>query len=121
MISDYKVNETSLLKNISYEFLSLKVEESGEGFDPPTEIRTIFVPIENAINIPETFDINLGTSFGYNRYVMELILKSDTLKDANLNCETAIWGVGQIISCNFLRSIMTSLLKQYSGHKAQVQ
>ena len=44
-----------------------QIEESGEGFDPPTEIRTIFVPIENAINIPDTFDINLGTSFGYNR------------------------------------------------------
>ena len=60
-------HETNL--PVSYEFLFFKVEESGEGFDPPTEIRTIFVPIENAINIPETFDINLGTSFGYNRYV----------------------------------------------------
>ena len=54
-------------ERFKYEFLFFKVEESGEGFDPPTEIRTIFVPIENAINIPETFDINLGTSFGYNR------------------------------------------------------
>ena len=44
-----------------------QIEESGEGFDPPTEIRTIFVPIENAINIPDSFDINLGTSFGYKR------------------------------------------------------
>ena len=61
------LHETNL--KVSYEFLLFKVEESGEGFDPPTEIRTIFVPIENAINIPETFDINLGTSFGYNRYV----------------------------------------------------
>ena len=75
MNSQNKVKETfPLIKpfaslTISYEFLFFKVEESGEGFDPPTEIRTIFVPIENAINIPETFDINLGTSFGYNRYV----------------------------------------------------
>ena len=55
-----------IIVDYCYDF-RLKVEESGEGFDPPTEIRTIFVPIENAINIPETFDINLGTSFGYNR------------------------------------------------------
>ena len=55
-----------IIVDYCYDF-RFKVEESGEGFDPPTEIRTIFVPIENAINIPETFDINLGTSFGYNR------------------------------------------------------
>lgn len=45
----------------------IKIEESGEGFDPPSEIRTIFVPIENAINVPNTFDISVGTSFGYNK------------------------------------------------------
>lgn len=45
----------------------IKIEENGEGFDPPSEIRTIFVPIENAINIPDTFDISVGTSFGYNK------------------------------------------------------
>jgi len=45
----------------------IKIEETGEGFDPPTEIRTFYVPIENAINIPDSYDINVGTSFGYNK------------------------------------------------------
>ena len=59
----------------------IKIEETGEGFDPPSEIRwtsqmvldssnnhlsfrTIYVPIENAINVPENFQIDIGTSFG---------------------------------------------------------
>ena len=58
----------------------IKIEETGEGFDPPSEIRsvaslnikevtvlifrTIYVPIENAINVPENFNIDVGTSFG---------------------------------------------------------
>eukprot|EP00095_Tigriopus_kingsejongensis_P011833 maker-scaffold412_size179788-snap-gene-0.20 protein:Tk11833 transcript:maker-scaffold412_size179788-snap-gene-0.20-mRNA-1 annotation:"kxy xw signal peptide domain protein" len=35
-------------------------------FSPPAEdeIRTIYVPVENAINIPSNFDVNIGTSFG---------------------------------------------------------
>ena len=28
--------------------------------------RTIYVPIENAINVPENFNIDIGTSFGGN-------------------------------------------------------
>lgn len=43
----------------------IKIEETGEGFDPPTEIRTFYVPYENAINIPDSYDVNIGTSFGY--------------------------------------------------------
>jgi len=50
--------------------IPIKVEESGEGFTPPSiqDIRTIYVPLENAINVPDsfsTFDISVGTSFGY--------------------------------------------------------
>lgn len=63
-------------------------EPSNSGFSPPAaeDIRTIYVPIQvrtlensivsvaqnlfhcfqNAINIPESFDISVGTSFGYN-------------------------------------------------------
>merc|ERR1719391_410604 len=70
IVEETKSNQQKLPKKLTqpvYYDIPIKVEESGEGFDPPTEIRTIFVPIENAINIPETFDINLGTSFGYNR------------------------------------------------------
>jgi len=70
IVEETKSNQEKLPKKLTqpvYYDIPIKVEESGEGFDPPTEIRTIFVPIENAINIPETFDINLGTSFGYNR------------------------------------------------------
>jgi hypothetical protein len=39
---------------------------SNSQFRPPAEeeIRTIYVPIENAINIPAHFDINVGSSFG---------------------------------------------------------
>jgi len=69
IVEEGKSNQEKLPKKLNqpvYFDIPIKVEESGEGFDPPTEIRTIFVPIENAINIPETFDINLGTSFGYN-------------------------------------------------------
>lgn len=43
------------------------VEEPKDSkFTPPSadDIRTIYVPIENAINVPEHFDISLGTSFG---------------------------------------------------------
>ena len=36
------------------------------GFTPPQDdqIRTIYVPLENAVNVPEQFNINVGTSFG---------------------------------------------------------
>jgi hypothetical protein len=27
--------------------------------------RTIYVPLENAINVPESYELNVGTSFGY--------------------------------------------------------
>jgi len=53
-------------KNPVFYDVPIKIEESGEGFDPPSDIRTIFVPIENAINVPNTYDISVGTSFGYN-------------------------------------------------------
>ncbi len=28
--------------------------------------RTIYVPYDNAVNVPDVFDISVGTSFGYN-------------------------------------------------------
>jgi hypothetical protein len=61
------VEEFNKPKQPIYFDVPIKIEENGEGFDPPTEIRTIFVPVENAINIPDTFDISVGTSFGYNK------------------------------------------------------
>lgn len=43
------------------------VEEPEDSqFTPPAdeEIRTIYVPVQNAVNIPTSFDIDIGTSFG---------------------------------------------------------
>jgi hypothetical protein len=80
IVEEAKSDQAKLPKKLTqpvYYDIPIKVEESGEGFDPPTEIRTIFVPIENAINIPETFDINLGTSFGYT--ARQVSLTSPTL------------------------------------------
>jgi hypothetical protein len=37
----------------------------GNGFTPPKDIQTIYVPPENAINIPDTFGVDVGSSFGY--------------------------------------------------------
>ena len=34
--------------------------------------RTIYVPIENAINVPETYDISVGTSFGYKKVILDI-------------------------------------------------
>ena len=34
-------------------------------FSPPKDIQTIYVPPENAVNIPETFGVDVGSSFGY--------------------------------------------------------
>ena len=34
-------------------------------FNPPKEIQTIYVPAENAINIPDNFGVDVGSSFGY--------------------------------------------------------
>lgn len=36
-------------------------------FSPPSEdeIRTIYVPLENAVNVPEQYTLDIGTSFGY--------------------------------------------------------
>ena len=36
-------------------------------FNPPEDkdIRTIYVPFENAVNVPDNFDINVASSFGY--------------------------------------------------------
>lgn len=39
----------------------IKIEETN-----PDDVRTIYVPIENAINVPESFNVNLG-SIGYNK------------------------------------------------------
>ena len=40
---------------------------AGSQFSPPSdeEIRTIYVPLENAINVPQHYQLSLGTSFGY--------------------------------------------------------
>ena len=35
--------------------------------------RTIYVPIENAINVPENFNIDIGTSFGGNVAVSQSV------------------------------------------------
>jgi len=61
------VEEFNKPKQPVYFDVPIKIEENGEGFDPPSEIRTIYVPVENAINVPEIFDISVGTSFGYNK------------------------------------------------------
>lgn len=37
----------------------------GSGFSPPKDIQTIYVPPENAINIPDSFGVDVGSSFGY--------------------------------------------------------
>ncbi len=37
----------------------------GGQFNPPKDIQTIYVPPENAINIPENFGVDVGSSFGY--------------------------------------------------------
>lgn len=44
------------------------VEEPADSkFTPPDEddIRTIYVPLENAVNVPDSYTLSLGTSFGY--------------------------------------------------------
>ncbi len=35
------------------------------GFVPPKDIQTIYVPAENAINVPQNFGVDVGSSFGY--------------------------------------------------------
>ena len=37
-------------------------------FSPPEpdDIRTIYVPYDNAANVPDVFDVSVGSSFGYN-------------------------------------------------------
>merc|ERR1711971_540147 len=45
----------------------IKIEENGEGFTPPSEIRTIYVPQDKAASLPKIFDVDVGTSFGYNK------------------------------------------------------
>merc|ERR1711971_469850 len=45
----------------------IKIEENGEGFTPPSEIRTIYVPQDKAASLPRIFDVDVGTSFGYNK------------------------------------------------------
>ena len=44
-------------------------EPANSQFSPPDEddIRTIYVPFENAVNVPQNFQLNLGTSFGYDK------------------------------------------------------
>jgi hypothetical protein len=37
----------------------------GNQFTPPKDIQTIYVPPENAINVPDTFGVDVGSSFGY--------------------------------------------------------
>ena len=34
-------------------------------FSPPKDIQTIYVPPENAINVPNIFGVDVGSSFGY--------------------------------------------------------
>ena len=34
-------------------------------FNPPKDIQTIYVPPENAINIPDNFGVDVASSFGY--------------------------------------------------------
>ena len=36
-------------------------------FNPPEpdDIRTIYVPYDNAANVPDVFDVSVGSSFGY--------------------------------------------------------
>jgi len=45
----------------------IKIEENGEGFTPPSQIRKIFVPRDKSERIPSVFDVSVGTSFGYNK------------------------------------------------------
>ena len=45
-----------------YYDVPIKIEETS----PTDDIRTIYVPIENAINVPDSVDVNLG-SFGYDK------------------------------------------------------
>ena len=36
-------------------------------FSPPNpdDIRTIYVPYDDAVNVPDVFDVSVGSSFGY--------------------------------------------------------
>jgi len=79
------VEESNKPKQPIYFDVPIKIEENGEGFDPPTEIRTIFVPVENAINIPDTFDISVGTSFGYNKNNKETFPNFSSESDSSYN------------------------------------
>jgi len=79
------VEESNKPKQPIYFDVPIKIEENGEGFDPPTEIRTIFVPVENAINIPDTFDISVGTSFGYNKNNKETFPNFTSESDSSYN------------------------------------
>lgn len=79
------VEESNKPKQPIYFDVPIKIEENGEGFDPPTEIRTIFVPVENAINIPNTFDISVGTSFGYNKNNKETFPNFSSESDSSYN------------------------------------
>jgi len=46
----------------------IKIEENGEGFTPPSEIRNIFVPQDKSLNGRDIIDVNVGTSYGYNKH-----------------------------------------------------
>lgn len=37
-------------------------------FSPPSQedIRTVYVPFENTVNVPSIYDVSVATSFGYN-------------------------------------------------------
>ena len=37
-------------------------------FSPPSQedIRTVYVPFENTVNVPNIYDVSVATSFGYN-------------------------------------------------------
>jgi len=53
-------------KDPRYFDVPIKIEENGEGFTPPSAIRTIFVPQDNKASLPKIIDVDIGTSFGYN-------------------------------------------------------
>merc|ERR1719464_93717 len=62
-----EIEKKKQTKDSEYFDVPIKIEENGEGFTPPSEIRTIYVPQDKAASLPRIFDVDVGTSFGYNK------------------------------------------------------
>jgi len=67
-LSSRSFENSPTLNEPVYFDVPIKIEENGEGFTPPSEIRNIFVPQDKSENGRDIIDVNVGTSYGYDKY-----------------------------------------------------